>query len=202
MKVIALVTRKGGSGKTTIALNLAVLAWQKGSRVMVLDCDTQCTASQWYESRSEQKPDLIQVREGELQKALPSLHGYDLVVIDTPPRAESINAVAVNLADYTLIPCVPSLADMRAQKASVDSIESLNKRGAFVLNRVPPRGQRGNDAAQGLAVFGLPVVPAHLGYRQVFPDAYAASQGVSEFEPEGKGAVEITELWKWVQKKL
>jgi chromosome partitioning protein len=203
LRVIALVSQKGGGGKSTLLTNLAVNAWKAGKRVCILDADPQASASQWFESRGEDDSiELVQVRGDEVEKAIRTLQGFDLALIDTPARAEPINAVAAKVADYCLIPCLPSLVDMRAQKQTVDTVLSLSRRGAFVLNRVPARGQRGNDAAKGLAVFGLPVIPALIGNRNVFSDAYASGQAVCEFEPEGKGAAEIKSLWEWIARKI
>jgi chromosome partitioning protein len=199
LRVISLVSQKGGAGKSTLLMNLSVIA---PGKVCILDADPQASVSQWYESRTAETPELVQVRGDELEKAITKLQDYDWVFIDTPARAEPINAVAASLAHYCLIPCLPSLVDMRAQKQTVDTLMSMNKRGAFILNRVPARGQRGNDAAKGLAVFGLPVIPTLIGNRNVFSDAYAAGQGVCEFEPEGKGAAEIKALWDWIARKI
>jgi chromosome partitioning protein len=88
--------------------------------------------------------------------------GFDLVIIDTPARAEPINAAAAQVADFCLIPCQPSLADMRAQSPTVQTLKRLEKRGAFVLTRCPPRGPRTKEAERGLLVFGVSVSPISI----------------------------------------
>jgi chromosome partitioning protein len=204
MAVIALVTQKGGCGKTTLATCVAVTATQAGRRVIILDTDPQGTASQWWESREADSPALLAVQGHEIDMAVASVasRGYDLVVIDTPARAEPVNAAAAGAADFCVVPCQPSLADMRAQSPTVHSVQRLDKRGAFVLTRCPPRGSRVKEAARGLAIFGLPVATVTVGNRAAYADAYGLGLGVTEYEPEGKAATEIVALWQWIQRKM
>ena len=123
MSVISLVTQKGGCGKTTLTTCLAVVAQQAGQHVVILDTDPQATASQWWESRDEKTPALLEVKGEEIARAVAVVQekGFDLVIIDTPARAEPINAAAAQVADFCLIPCQPSLADMRAQSPTVQT---------------------------------------------------------------------------------
>src|SRR5713101_7525911 len=190
MSVISLVTQKGGCGKTTLTTCLAVVAQQIGRHVVILDTDPQATASQWWESRDEKTPTLLDVKGEEIARAVGVVQekGFDLVIIDTPARAEPINAAAAQVADFCLIPCQPSLADMRAQSPTVQTLKRLEKRGAFVLTRCPPRGSRTKEAERGLLVFGLSVSPMTIGNRAAYPDAYGSGLGVTEYEPAGKAA--------------
>jgi chromosome partitioning protein len=204
MPVISLVTQKGGCGKTTLTTCLAVIAQQAGRHVVILDTDPQATASQWWESREEKTPALLEVKGEEIARAVAVVQdkGFDLVIIDTPARAEPINAAAAQMADFCLIPCQPSLADMRAQSPTVQTLKRLEKRGAFVLTRCPPRGSRTKEAERGLLVFGLPVSPMTIGNRAAYPDAYGSGLGVTEYEPVGKAAEEMRALWTWILHKM
>ena len=204
LKIIALVTQKGGCGKTTLAVNLATVAWQGGARVIILDADPQQSAVAWYESRDAEGSDLVEVRGGEIARGIEAAKGkgYELAFIDTPARAEPVNAEAARLSDFCVIPCQPSLVDMRAQKVTVDSLQSLDRKGAFVLTRVPPRGPRAMEAERGLAVFSVAVSPVLIGNRAAYPDAYGVGKGVTEYEKDGKAAQEIKDLWKWLTKRI
>ena len=144
MTVLSLVTQKGGCGKTTLTTCLAVAAQQGGKRVVILDTDPQGTASEWWESRELDTPYLLEVKGDEIIQAVESAHtqGYDLILIDTPARAEPVNAAAAQVSDFCLIPCQPTLADMRAQAPTVQTLKRLERRGAFVLTRCQPRVQR------------------------------------------------------------
>src|SRR2546430_12319246 len=109
MSVVPLGTGKGGWGKTTLATCLAVVAQQTGRHVVILDTDPQATASQWWESRDEKTPALLEVKGEEIARAVAVVQekGFDVVIIDTPARAEPINAAAAQVADFCLIPCQP-----------------------------------------------------------------------------------------------
>jgi len=204
MSVISLVTQKGGCGKTTLTTCLAVVAQQTGRQVVILDTDPQATASQWWESRDEKTPALLEVKGEEIARAVGVVQekGFDFVIIDTPARAEPINAAAAQVADFCLIPCQPSLADMRAQSPTVQTLKRLEKRGAFVLTRCPPRGPRTKEAERGLLVFGVSVSPISIGNRAAYPDAYGSGLGVTEYEPAGKAAEEIRALWTWILHRM
>lgn len=204
MTVLSLVTQKGGCGKTTLTTCLAVAAQQSGKRVVILDTDPQGTASEWWESRELDTPYLLEVKGDEIAQAVQSAQaeGYDLVLVDTPARAEPVNAAAAQAADFCLIPCQPTLADMRAQAPTVQTLKRLERRGAFVLTRCQPRGQRVKEAERGLQVFGLPVAPVLIVNRNDYPDAYGSSLGVTEYGPSGKAAQEIVDLWQWVNRKM
>src|SRR5438045_8939736 len=99
MPVISLVTQKGGCGKTTLTTCLAVVAQQTGWRVVILDTDPQGTASQWWESREDKTPALLEIIGNEIPRAVTVAQeqGFDLVLIDTPARAEPITAAAAQV---------------------------------------------------------------------------------------------------------
>src|SRR5262252_4944319 len=128
MHVIALVTQKGGCGKSTLALSLAVAARSVNRRTLILDTDPQRTVSTWWQDREQDTPDCVEVFESTaLPKALDlaKQKRFDLVFIDTPGRDDPINARVIGLADFCLIPCRPAMADMRAQNATVGVVKRL-----------------------------------------------------------------------------
>jgi chromosome partitioning protein len=203
MMVISFVTQKGGSGKTTLAINCGVVASQKGKRVLILDMDVQATAETWYQDREDDKPQVVRLIPADLNRALRAARekGFDVVLIDTPGRDEPGAAAAVRASDFCVIPCRPSPADMKATPPTAETIRRLGKRAAFVLTQAPPRSFRNREAEQGLSVLGL-VCPVHIVLRNVYQDAQGAGLGVTEYEPEGKAAGEVRELWDWMSKKI
>src|SRR4029453_3947324 len=126
---------------------------------------------------------------------------FDLVFIDTPGRDEPSTAAAIRAADFCIIPCRPTPADMRATPPTIATIGRLNKPVAFVLTQTPPRSYRIREAENGLSVLGM-VAPVHTVLRNAYQDALGAGLGVTEYEPEGRAAEEIRALWKWIAKKL
>ena len=202
MRVITFVTQKGGSGKTTLALSCAAAAEEQGSRALVLDMDPQGTAEAWYQAREATTPKLAAITAADLPNAIAGGQPrFDVVLIDTPGRDEPSTAAAIRHADLCLIPCRPTPADMKATPPTVATIKRLGKRSAFVLNQTPPRGYRIREAAQGLSMLGM-VAPVHIVSRNAYQDAQGMGLGVIEFEPDGKAAAEIRELWQWIAKKL
>lgn len=203
MRVVSLVTQKGGSGKTTLALSCAVAAEEAGKRVLLVDLDPQGTAEAWYQDREAETPKLVRVEAPELAETLAAAraHPFELVFIDTPGRDEPSIAAAVRVADLCLIPCRPTPADMKATPPTVATINRLSKPVAFVLTQTPPRSYRIREAESGLSVLGM-VAPVHIVLRNAYQDAFGAGLGVTEYEPEGKAAEEIRALWNWLARKL
>ena len=205
MQVISLVTQKGGCGKSILTLNLAVISQQAKRRTLIIDTDPQRTVSQWWQDREDESPDCVEIFEStEIDKGLKLARqkSFDFVIIDTPGRDDPINARVIGVSDFCLIPCRPALADMRAQHPTVGVVKRLEKNAAFVVVQAPSRGPRFGETQRGLGVYGLPVASVGVVHRQSYNDAYAIGLGVVEFEPKGKAAGEIANLWKWIVRKM
>jgi chromosome partitioning protein len=202
MKVISFVTQKGGSGKTTLAVNCAVVAASgRGRRAVIFDMDPQASAENWFQEREASEPQLIRVSAAELPKAIDlAAKQFDFVFIDTPGRDEPAQASAISKSDFCIIPCRPSPTDLQATPATVATIKRLGKPFAFVLTQTPARSFRISEAAAALAKLG-DVCPVTIVTRNSYQDAQGLGLGAREFEPKGKAAEETTRLWKWIQKK-
>lgn len=203
MRVITFVTQKGGAGKTTLTVNCAVAAERRGKRVLILDLDAQASAEGWYQDREAESPRLVRVSSWELPEAIAKAHSakFDYVMIDTPGRDEPATTAAVRAADFCIIPCRPTPVDLKATPPTVATINRLAKQAVFVLTQTPPRGERVREAEVGLGVLGI-VCPIRIVARNAYQDAQGSGLGVVEFDPEGKAAAEITQLWNWMVKKM
>lgn len=208
MKTLALVTQKGGSGKTTIAASLAVAAAEAGETVIALDLDPQGSLLAWGNDRDGDTPAVDQIdaeRLARLPELLSSLEkaGMSLVILDCPGIASTASNLAMKAADLCLLPARPTLMDIRASKATVQTLMGLARPFAFVLNQCPPQRNSGRatDAAEGLHLMGSLAAPM-LGIRADYQDAMAAGQGVTEYAPTGKAAEEIRQLWAWTAKRI
>ena len=116
-QVIAVLNQKGGSGKTTIAINLAHALQRQGNDVLIVDADPQGTARDWSESRTTGICPVIGLDRESLARDLPAVaRSYDRVVIDGPPQLAGISAAAVKVADAVLIPVQPSRCKKDCQK--------------------------------------------------------------------------------------
>src|SRR5919112_5073860 len=203
MKAITFVTQKGGSGKSTICISLAVAAQQGGASVCILEMDRQATVSDWAEHRQSETPEVAQIDATQLDDIMQRLKGsaYDYVFIDTPGVDSPGTLSAIRAADLCIIPCRPTPADLRAFKPTLAAIYRLEKRFAFVLNQTPPRSYRVRDPAEGLAVLGV-VPDVNIVLRNDFQDAVGLGKGVTEFNPQGQAADEIRRLWTWMEKRV
>jgi cellulose biosynthesis protein BcsQ len=116
MRIIGMLSRKGGSGKTTLAVHLAVLAQQAGRRTLLIDLDPQHSAADWWRAREADTPQLVETDPGGLRDVLEAARadGVDLVVIDTRPSAEHDAALVAGLSDLILVPTRPAILDLRA----------------------------------------------------------------------------------------
>ncbi len=201
MKVLSIVCQKGGSAKTTTAINLAVEAMRRGLEVALIDLDPQVSACDWKDIRGEDKPPVVAATPvPHLERALKASAeaGADLAIIDTAGRANDTASAAARVADLILIPLQPSLPDLNTVAATLDIIRLAGGKPArALLARVRTAGSRHEETTAWLAKKGVEVCPVTLGERVIFQDAYAMGLGVSEAEPGGKAAEEIQQVYNY-----
>jgi chromosome partitioning protein len=209
MKVIGLLSRKGGVGKTTLAVHLAVLAQQAGQRTLLIDLDPQRSAAAWWRAREAETPALVETEPAELRSILDAARaeGIDLVVVDTRPSVEADVAHVASLSDLVLIPTRPAIFDLRAILGTLDVVKGAARRSLLVLNACPPARGVGEasivtDARRALTAFGVPVAPVAITSRATFAAAPVTGLTAAETEPQGKAAKEIRALWRIVEKEL
>jgi chromosome partitioning protein len=202
MKVISLVTQKGGSGKSTLCVSLAVAAQQADRSVCILEMDKQATVTQWAQAREGRAPEVAQVTADKLGTVVDRLRGadFDFIFIDTPGIDSPGTNAVIRLSDLCLIPCRPSPADLRGVSPTLAAIHRLEKDFAFVLNQTPPKSYRVRDTSQGLKVLGI-LADVVVVMRNDHQDAIGSGQGVTEFNPEGAAADEMRRLWAWIDNR-
>ena len=204
MQTIALISQKGGSGKTTLALHLAVAAAQDNRNVAVIDLDPQQSAARWGDRRAAPVPVVLAVPPSRLREELERAGhaGAGVVFVDTPPRAGSDNAAleAARAADLVLLPCRPVILDLEAIASTAERIRSVTRApAAVVLNGCPSRGQDAEHAAEALASLDdLQVCPVRIGQRVAFSRALLDGRTAQEIEPGGRAADEIARLHAFI----
>lgn len=214
MKLIAVASQKGGSGKTTLAAHLAVEAERAGNGpVMLIDADPQRTLTQWWEDRSAAgtfTPGLLKrtgsapgESEFNLLSDMESMreYGANFVFVDTPPGLTTEIQEAIRFADIVLIPVRPSPHDLRASAATVALARTLAKDTMFVLNGATVRTRICADAILALAQHG-PVAPVIIHQRVGFASSMIDGGTANELYPSSKAAQEITSLWRFLKDRM
>lgn len=202
MQTIAIISQKGGTGKTTLALNLAVAAELDGRSAVIIDLDPQASAKGWSDSREAETPVVISAQAARLNEILDTSkkHGAKFVVIDTSPHSESSSLVAARSSDFVLIPCRPGILDLRAIESSADICALAKAKAAVVLNAVPSRGKIAIEAEEAIQRYNIPTVPVQIGQRMAFVHSLTVGLAVLEYETNGKAVEEINALYKWTCK--
>ncbi len=204
MKIIAILSQKGGAGKTTLAIHLAVAAGLQRHEAVIIDLDPQASATSWKDSRAGDTPVVVSAQASRLATILEAARtgGADVAIIDTAPHSESASLAAARAADLILIPCRPAILDLRAISNTIDITRIAGKPAAVVLNSVPPRGSLAKDAAAAVANYGLKIASEQFTQRAAFMHALTGGQSAQEFEPKGKAAGEAKRLYAWTCKQM
>jgi chromosome partitioning protein len=205
MRTVAILSQKGGSGKTTLALHLAVAAERAGQVSAVIDLDPQASAAGWKDSRPAETPVVVAMPPARLAQALDTARGAgaDLALIDSAPHASDVALAAAEAADLVLIPCRAGILDLRAIGATARIAKLAGKPAFVVLNAIPPNAPKlAADARAAVAVHGLEVAAVALQQRAAFAHALTAGKTADEYEPNGRAAEEISLLYQWLWRSV
>ncbi len=198
-RIVAVAQRKGGAGKTTLVAQLGVAWARQGLRVALLDVDPQGSLAAWANVRQSggrgPAPLIVAVQGWKLGVEIDRLrNAYDLLIIDTPPHAETDARVAIRAADLMVVPLQPSPMDLWATGATLELAKQEKRRPLLVLNRLPARSNMIAFSHDRIAREGLPLAAVALGNRTAYVASMAEGAGVSETEPHGPAAQEIDAL--------
>lgn len=205
MHTIAVIAEKGGAGKTTLALALAVAATRDGKKTAVLDTDPQVTATKWTDRRSDEFPWVVPTHAARLRVAVEQskAQGIEFLVIDTPPHAGTDAAEAARLADVVMIPTEPHLFSLETLPKVRDLLKLAGNPPAFVvINKAGTQGREGEQAATHVAEQGLTVCPFVIHLRAAHRHAGNLGQAASEFEPDSKASAESQQLYMYTLKQV
>ena len=204
MRVLAMASQKGGSGKTTLSGHLAVQAQLAGAGpVVLIDIDPQGSLADWWNERESELPAFAQTTVSRLASDLEMLRqqGFKLAVIDTPPAITMAIQSVIAVAELIVIPTRPSPHDLRAVGATVDLCERAGKPLIFVVNGATPKAKITYEAVVALSQHGT-VAPVTLHHRTDYAASMIDGRTVMEVDPKGRSAAEVVELWKYMADRL
>ncbi len=204
MRVLAMASQKGGSGKTTLSGHLAVQAQLSGAGpVVLIDIDPQGSLADWWNERETEFPAFAQTTVARLNGDLEILRqqGFKLAVIDTPPAITMAIQSVINVSELIVIPTRPSPHDLRAVGATVDLCDRAGKPLIFVVNGATPRAKITYEAAVALSQHGT-VAPVTIHHRTEYAASMIDGRTVMEVDPHGRSAEEVTELWRYISDRL
>ncbi|KQU56007.1 chromosome partitioning protein ParA [Sphingomonas sp. Leaf339] len=204
MRVLALASQKGGSGKTTLSGHLAVQAQRSGhGPVVLIDIDPQGSLADWWNEREGEYPAFAQTTVARLPGDLELLRqqGFKLAVIDTPPAITMAIQSVIQVAELVVVPTRPSPHDLRAVGATVDLCDRAGKPLIFVVNAATAKARITSEAAVALSQHGT-VAPVMVQQRVDFAASMIDGRTVMECDPKSKSAAEITALWTYIADRL
>ena len=208
-KIITVAQQKGGAGKTTLTAHLAVAYTAAKKKVAVVDIDPQQSLTMWFRLREERFGDagagllVSQINGWRVRNEVERLaREHEVVLIDSPPHAETEAKIAVRSAGLVVIPVQPSPMDVWATRPTLELASAEETPVLLVLNRVPPRAKLNEEMLAEVKGFGAQIAKAQIGNRVVFASALSEGRAVGEVQPSGKAAKEIAGLAKEILRNL
>ena len=207
--VVTIAQQKGGSGKTTLAANLAVAFAREGRKVAIVDTDPQGSLGRWFMARCDRMGEEaagLRFRTasawGARYEARDLAKDHDVVIIDTPPKMGVDGRPAIEAATLVVVPVSPSKVDLWATEPTLELAETEKRPALVVLNRGSARTRLTGEVAAAAAKMPATLASVMIGNRVVFAEAMGTGQGVQELRGTSPAADEIRALRQEVASAL
>ena len=200
MITVALLSQKGGAGKTTLACSLAVEAERAGRPAVVVDLDPQASAAKWADLRTAETPVVTSAQAARLTSVLSAARegGAHVVFLDTAPHAADAALMAARAADLAIIPCRPSTADLHAISGTIDLTRVAETPTAVVINAAPVNNPVVGQARAAIAGYQVEAVPVVVHQRIDHQHAFTTGLAATEWAAGSKAAAELAALAEWI----
>ncbi|MBK5928897.1 ParA family partition ATPase [Rhodobaculum claviforme] len=182
--VITVAQQKGGSGKTTLAINLAVAMAQQGARVALLDTDPQGSLGRWFLARRDGGTEDFEFATasawGVSYECERLQRGADVVIVDTPPKADADLRPALRVASLVVVPVSMSHMDIWATEGVLDLCRREGKRALVVLNRTRPGTRLAAEVGAAARAMEADLAEATLANRVAYAEALGRGRAAVE----------------------
>ena len=203
MKTFAFFSHKGGTGKSTLAIHLAVQAYTEGLEVLLVDLDHHsATVAEWASIRTQNQPVVVTASPSDIpelkQQAMEE--GFDLLMLDCSPYYNDDTMRISELADITIIPTAPRFAEISSLPKGIDKVQPPLM---VVLNSCTPDNQetvsfKTVQVREILEEHNIPVSHVHVTRLEAFTESLNYGQGVAEYQPDGKASIQVKALLEWL----
>ena len=205
MKVISIVNQKGGVGKTTVAVNLATGLALRKHKVLLIDADPQGSIVHWQSVSGKKSFDVKHYPKDDIHKELPSVTGYEYVIIDSPPATREVTRSILVSADMVILPVGPSPLDLWSATETIDLIREAQKfnrtlKGKILISKKIPNTRIGREVREVLEGYGLDVLDTEISQRIAYVESMIAGESVLTYIPDSESAREITALTKEIER--
>ena len=203
MHALSILSEKGGSGKTTIATNLAAAFHLDGVETLLVDADPQGTARDWGAASDADTPVVVGVDRPSLEEDVPRLgERFDIVIVDGAPRMQERAVSAVKASDVVLVPVRPSAADIWSAETIIEACNAYATEARFVVSSQVVGTALADGVQDSLESFDVEVMEARTSQRVAFTEALGAGESVLQYKPSGKASGEVRRLYEEVRALL
>ena len=196
MKIVSFLSHKGGTGKSTLAIHLAVAAQAEGQEVLLVDLDQHsASVAEWASARTDEKPLAVTAHFSDVS----ALHqqatdeGFDLLILDCPPYINPETLQASEIADITLLPVAPRFTEISGLPRDLGLVSPPY---CVILNSCTSAAE---EIREMLREIDIPVSPVHFTRLEAFTETLDYGQGVTEYEKYGEAAGQIRALLEWLK---
>lgn len=200
-KIISFSNQKGGTGKTSLAVNIGVLWSNSGYKVAIFDADSQKSFSNWFDARKNYYGeddigiDLLPYNSHSFENDLKDIRkNYNFIIIDSPPIISYETIQIVKNSDRIIVPTLPSPVDLLATVPFLNMIKKERKNSLVVLNRVLPRAKLTEAMILRLRYAGAKIARSRISSKVIYAETFSKGRGVVDISVRSSTSKEIIKL--------